>query len=99
MIANTAFLALLTVFLLVAWLAGELSFLVPYKAALFHQYGTVILGAVLVVFVNLSAVYYALARWLFLRDTGRKLTHVDRQLIASEGVHEDLPPQLWSTRG
>ena len=58
-----------------------------------------IVGAVVLVFVNLSALYYALARWLFLRDTGRKLTHVDRQLIASEGVHEDLPPHLWSTRG
>ena len=99
MIANTAFLAVLTVFLLVGWLAGELQFLAPYRAALFHLYGAVIVGAVVVVFVNLSALYYALARWLFLRDTGRKLTHVDRQLIASEGVHEDLPPHLWSTRG
>jgi len=99
MIANTAFLAVLTVFLLVGWLAGELRFLAPYRTALFDQYGTVIVGAVVVVFVNVSALYYALARWLFLRDTGRKLTHVDRQLIASEGVHEDLPPQLWSTRG
>ena len=99
MIANTAFLAVLTVFLLVGWLAGELRFLAPYRTALFDQYGTVIVGAVVVVFVNVSALYYALARWLFLRDTGRKLTHVDRQLIASEGVHEDLPPQLWSTGG
>jgi len=99
MIANTAFLAVLTVFLLVGWLAGELRFLAPYRSALFDLYGTVIVGAVGVVFVNVSALYYALARWLFLRDTGRKLTHVDRQLIASEGVHEDLPPQLWSTRG
>jgi hypothetical protein len=99
MIANTAFLAVLTVFLLVGWLAGELRFLAPYRAGLFHLYGTVIIGAVVVVFVNVSALYYALARWLFLRDTGRKLTHVDRQLIASEGVHEDLPPHLWSTRG
>ena len=99
MIANTAFLAVLTVFLLVGWLAGEVRFLAPYRTALFDQYGTVIVGAVVVVFVNVSASYYALARWLFLRDTGRKLTHVDRQLIASEGVHEDLPPQLWSTRG
>lgn len=99
MIANTAFLAALTVFLLVGWLAGELRFLAAYKTALFHLYGTVIIGAVLVVFLNLCALYYALARWLFLRDTGRKLTHVDRQLIASDGVHEDLPPQLWSTRG
>ena len=99
MIANTAFLAVLTVFLLVGWLAGELQFLAPYRAALFDLYGTVIVGAVVLVFVNVSALYYALARWLFLRDTGRKLMHIDRQLIASEGVHEDLPPHLWSTRG
>ena len=85
MIANTAFLAVLTVFLLVGWLAGELQFLAPYWAALLHLYGTVIVGAVVVVFVNVSALYYALARWLFLRDTGRKLTHIDRELIASEG--------------
>ena len=99
MIANTAFLAALTVFLLAGWLAGELRFLAPYKTALFHLYGTVILGGMLLVFLHLCALYYAVARWLFLRETGRKLTHVDRQLMASEGVHEDLPPELWSTRG
>ena len=99
MIANTAFLAALTVFLLAAWLAGELRFLAPYKTVLFRLYGTVILGAALVVFLNLCAVYYAIARWLFLRDTGRKLTYVDRQLIESDGIHEDLPAQLWSARG
>ena len=99
MIANTAFLAALTLFMLVAWLAGELSFLAPYKAALFRLHGTFIVAAALIVFLNLCAAFYALARWVFLRDTGRKLTHVDRQLISSEGVHEDLPPQLWSTRG
>jgi hypothetical protein len=99
MIANTAFLAALTVFLLAAWLAGELTFLSPYKTALFRDHGLFMLGSVLVLFLNLSALYYALARWLFLRDTGRKLTHVDRQLIASEGVHEELPPHVWSIRG
>lgn len=99
MIANTAFLAALTVFLLAGWVAGELRFLTPYKTALFQLYGTVILGSVLLVFLHLCALYYAVARWLFLRDTGRKLTHVDRQLIASEGIHEDLPPELWSARG
>ena len=99
MIANTAFLAALTTFLLVAWLAGELTILAPYRAALFRSYGVFIAEAVLLVFFNLCALYYGLARWFFLRDTGRKLTHVDRQLIASEGVHEDLPPQVWSTRG
>ena len=99
MIANTAFLAALTVFLVAAWLAGELTFLAPYKAALFHMHGMFIVGMTLLIFLNLSAAYYALARWFFLREMGRKLTHVDRQLIASDGVHEDLPPELWSARG
>jgi hypothetical protein len=98
-IANTAFLAALTLFLLVAWLAGELSFLAPYKAALFRLHGVFIVQLTLLVFLNLCAAYYVLARWFFLREMGRKLTHVDRQLIASEGVREDLPPELWSTRG
>lgn len=99
MIANTAFLAAITLFLVIAWLAGELSFLAPYKAPLFRLHGRLIAEAVLLLFLNLCAVYYVLARWFFLRETGRKLTHVDRQLITSEGVHEELPPQLWSTRG
>jgi hypothetical protein len=99
MIANTAFLAALTVFLLAAWLAGELTFLAPYKAVLFRLHGTFIAGVALIVFLNLCATYYLLARWFFLRETGRKLTHIDRDLIASDGVHEDLPPELWSTRG
>ena len=97
MITNTAFLAALTLFLLAAWLAGELSFLAPYKVALFRLYGTVIVGGALLVFLNLCAIYYGLARWLFLRETGRKLSHVDRQLIASEGVHEDLPVEQWAS--
>lgn len=46
---------------------------------------------------GLRAAYYLLARWTFLRETGRKLTHLD--VMASEGAHEDLPPELWSTRG
>ena len=96
MIANTAFLAALTLFLLVAWLAGELSFLAPYRTALFTLHGRLIAELALLIFFNLCAVYYAVARWLFLRDTGRKLTHVDRQLMASAGVAEDVPPELWS---
>ena len=99
MIANTAFLAALTLFLLVAWLAGELSFLTPHKATLWHLHGRLMLEATPLVYLNLCAAYYALARWFFLRDTGRKLTHLDRQLMSSEGVREDLPSELWSARG
>jgi hypothetical protein len=96
MIANTAFLAALTVFL-AASLAGELSYPGPYKAACSaarhvpRRDGDYL-------FLDLCTACHLFARWVFLRGTGRKLTHVDRDLIASEG-HEDLPPQLWSMRG
>ena len=99
MIANAALLAVITVFLLAAWLAGELTFLAPYKAALFRLHGVFIGQITLLVFLNLCAAYYLLGRWFFLRETGRKLTHMDRDLIASEGIHEDVPSELWSTRG
>ena len=90
MIANTAFLAALVLFLFAAWLAGELTCLAPYKRSLFQFHGTVIVGSALVVFVNLHAALYVVARWLFLRDTGRKLTHIDAQLITPDGLDYDL---------
>lgn len=94
MVKNTAFLALLTVFLLVGWLAGEVQFLAPYKRLLFREHGLVIAGGVLLVFVHLCAVYYAIARWLFVREAGHKLTYLDRQLATPRAVLEDLSDQL-----
>jgi hypothetical protein len=90
MIANAAFLAGLSTFILAAWLAAELSFLAPYKAAIFRTYGLHIVVGVVLVFVNLLGTYYLIARWLFLRDAGRKLTHIDRQLRSAPGLHDDL---------
>lgn len=98
MIKNTAFAAALTTFLIVAWLAGELSFLARYKAGLFQQYGWIIGGGVLLLFLHLSALYYWIARWLFLRDAGRKLTHIDRQLGTAEGLHEELRGPIAASR-
>ena len=94
MISNVAFLAGLTTFVLAAWLAAELSFLAPYKAVIFRTYGLHILAGLVLVFVNLSGAYYLIARWLFLRDAGRKLTHIDRQLRSAPGLHDDLRRHL-----
>ena len=96
MIANAALLAALTVFLVAGWLAGELSFLAPYKAGLFRLHGTFILGGLLLLFLNLCAAYYRLARWLFLRDTGRKLRHLDHQLKTPDAVLDELRDDLAS---
>jgi hypothetical protein len=97
-IQNVAFLAALSVFLLAAWLAGELAFLAPHKALLFRSHGLVIGGGALLVFLNLCALYYAAARWIFLRDTGRKLTHADQQLATDDGVHQELREHLTAAR-
>ena len=96
MIANIGFLAAITVFLSVAWLAGELSFLAPYKAAIFHRHADLLGAAALLTFLNLCAVYYSVARWLFLRDAGRKLQHLDRQLTTPDAALEELRLHLKS---
>ena len=98
MIANSAFLAALTTFVIAAWLAAELTFLAPYKAAIFRAYGVHLAGATVVLFLNLCGAYYMGARWLFLRDAGRKLTHIDRQLRSASGLHDELREYLQKKR-
>ena len=98
MIANSAFLAALTTFVIAAWLAAELTFLAPYKAAIFRAYGVHLAGATVVLFLNLCGAYYMVARWLFLRDAGRKLTHIDRQLRSASGLHDELREYLQTKR-
>ena len=90
MMANAAFGAVLTVFLVVGWLAGELTFLAPYKGLLFRLHARLIGFGVLILFLNLCAIYYSIGRWLFLRDTGRKLLHLDRQLTTADSAIEDV---------
>ena len=94
--ANAAFVSALTVFLLVGWIAGELRFLAPYKTLLFREHAALIGGAALLLFLNLTATFYSVARWFFLRDTGRKLLHIDRQLATDDAVIEDLRSYLKS---
>ena len=96
MIANTAFAAALTTFLIVAWLAGELSYLATYKVALFRYHAELIGAGILLIFLNLCAIYYSAARWLFLRDTGRKLHHLDQQLATADSAIEDVHSHLSS---
>jgi len=80
MIANALFLTIAFLLALGFWLMGELKFFVPYKSILLHAYGHAILIYGAVLFVNLFAATFALIRKFFLKDTGRKLSHLDKQL-------------------
>jgi len=90
MMANAAALAALTLFLLAMWLGSRLAFLAPYRVLLLQDYGPTICLVTLLAFVDLCAMYYAIARGLFVRETGRKLAHVDRQLASPDAAIEDL---------
>ena len=78
---------LLTIAILLAlgfWLLGELRFLIPYRHVLFHNYGQTLLLWVAILLVNLFRAAYALERKFFLKDTGRKLSHLDRQVLQGQ---------------
>jgi hypothetical protein len=81
----TALLFTLALILGVAFfLMGELKFLVAYKTLLLTQYGGLISAYFGLLFINLFAAMYALNRKFFLKDTGKKLSHLDKQFGIGE---------------
>lgn len=91
MIANALIVTIAILLALAFWLMGELRFLIPYRFILYHQYGAVILVWFAVLFANVFAAVYALQRKFFLKDTGRKLSHIDKQVVAG---HSPVPPPM-----
>jgi cytochrome c biogenesis protein CcdA len=91
MIANALLLAVAFLLGIAFYLMGGLKFLVPYRAFLFHEYAgalSIFFGAL---FVNFFAGAFVLIRKFFLKDTGRKLSHIDKQFHIH---HADVPVQL-----
>jgi hypothetical protein len=84
MIANALLLAVAVWLATLFWLMDQLKFLIPYKAVLFRNYWLPISVYGLLFFLNLVAGFFALIRKFFLKDTGRKLLHLDRQFEAGE---------------
>ncbi len=90
MIANAVLFTLAVLLAYGFWLLDQLKFMVRYKSVLFEAYGTTILSCVGVLFFNVFAVAFALQRRFFLKDTGRKLSHLDKQFQTGQ-VHMPLP--------
>jgi len=94
MIANSAFLAAMILLLVLFVVLGELEFLAPYKRLIFGQYLWTIVGAIVLLYLNLFACFYLAGRALFLKDTGRKLAHVEKLLQTPDTVVSDLSERL-----
>ena len=97
MIANAMLIALAVLLAALFGLMGELKFLVPYKRLIFHQYWTELLLWLGILFGNLFAAIYWIQRKFFLKDTGRKLRHIDSQV---SGGHTSMswPNNDWTGR-
>jgi hypothetical protein len=80
MVGNALLLAL-TIFMAFCFvLMDRLKFLVPYRRPIFHDYGWAIALYAVLLFGNLFAAFFLLARRFFLKHTGQKLLYVDKQL-------------------
>ncbi len=86
MVANALLLSLALLLAIGFYLMGELKFLVPYRAFLFREYVWALAVFFGGVFLNLFAGAFVLIRKSFLKDTGRKLSHIDKQFHVGD-VH------------
>ena len=94
MIANSACLAAMVVLVLGVLLLGAVDFLAPYRGVILERHLWVLVGSAVLVFVNLFALCYLAARSLLLKDTGRKLAHVEKQLHTGDTIVRDLSARL-----
>jgi hypothetical protein len=92
MIANVLLVTIAILLALGFWLMGELRFFLPYRLVLWRAYATPILVYIAVLSVNVFAAAFVLIRKFFLKDTGRKLSHLDKQLHVGQ---TDVPAP-WS---
>ena len=86
MVANALLLSLALLLAIGFYLMGELKFLIPYRALLFREYGWTLAVFFGGVFLNFFAGAFVLIRKSFLKDTGRKLSHIDKQFHVGD-VH------------
>jgi hypothetical protein len=76
------------------YLMDQCRFLIPYRTLLIERYGTTILLAAAVLFLNIYAAVYFGVRKLLLKETGRKLAHVEKQLRTGQSISGELTRRL-----
>ena len=93
MFANSLLVTTVIFLGLAFFLMGECQFLVPYRPLLLTKYATPIGAFAAALFVNLFAAIHFIGRKLFLKDTGRKLAHLEKEL-RSGSLSEELSRRL-----
>lgn len=94
MLGNAFFAATVVVLAAGFYLIDACRFLAPCRAMLLDDYGGSILAFALALFCNLLAGFFILGRRLFLKDTGKKLAHIEKQLRGRESVLAELTRRI-----
>jgi hypothetical protein len=94
MAVNALFITTILIMVIGLVLLQECQFLIPYKSVILHQYTGTILGFIAALFLNIFGGVYLLCRKVFLKDTGRKLAHLEKQLRTSGSISEELAARL-----
>ena len=94
MMANSAFIAAMVMLVLGFVVLEQLPFLSAYTRVMLHDYLWLIGGVLALMYLNIMALCYLVGRHLFLKDTGRKLAHVEKQLRGGDTIVRDLSERL-----
>ncbi len=98
MVSSALLVTSIALLALLLFLLGECRFLIPYRDLLFSQYNLAILGFAAALFANLFTAVYLICRKLFLKDTGRKLAHIEKQMRSGESLSSELSRYLEESR-
>jgi hypothetical protein len=96
MVANAVFVATLIFLALGFWLMQELHFLAPWRSLIVHNYLGNIAAYCALLFSNILGLTIWVERKFFLRDTGRKLRHLDQEIHSG---HSELSEEITTRYG
>jgi hypothetical protein len=96
MIANAVFVATLIFLALGFWLSDQLRFLIPWRSLILHQERNDIVVYSALLFANILGLAIWVERKFFLRDTGRKLKHLDQEIHSG---HSELSEEITAQFG
>lgn len=94
MVNNAFFVSTILCMVIMLFCLQELQFLIPYRRLLLDKYAGVIGLFMLALFMNLFGLVYLIGRKIFLKDTGQKLAHLEKQLRSGPSISEELSDRL-----
>lgn len=94
MVTNVFFATTILFMALGFYLLQQCEFLIPYRSLIFGPYLSAITAFAAALFINLFAATYVLVRKLLLKETGKKLAHVEKQIRTGQSISEELTARL-----